>query len=135
MSAVIWVHMDALSREHPVFGAAPKAARPVYVWDAQDVASRGWSLKRCVFVLECLEEMEVEIVEGDYQTVLFALGGELFTARTPDPALKAVTAQLGATVVDAPAFAEVPDGADLRRFFRYWNATKGSVLKPTGSRT
>ncbi|MGB3455183.1 MAG: hypothetical protein WBG08_12315 [Litorimonas sp.] len=128
---MIWVHADALSSAHPVFREAPEGARAVFVWDAAELARRDWSLKRCVFVLECLAEMEVELVEGDPVAVLEATGAQtIYTAATPDPYVRDVVGRLTAQVrtVRDVHFASIPDSADMKRFFRYWNKAKKSVL-------
>ena len=137
MSAIIWVHADALSRDHPVFEAAPASARAIYIWDAEELARRDWSLKRCVFVLECLAGMGVDIVTGRTADVLAAISAEdIFTAATPDPDRLSAISELGkkVTVVSGPRFATVPAGADMGRFFRYWNKAKRDALTPTSSR-
>jgi hypothetical protein len=138
MTAMIWVHADALSRDHPVFAVAPSGARAIYIWDAEDLARRDWSLKRCVFVLECLAEMGVEIVTGRTTDVLAAVSAEnIFTAATPDPDRLSAISELGdkITVVSGPRFATVPAGADMGRFFRYWNKAKRDALKHTSPRS
>ncbi|MEM7729372.1 MAG: hypothetical protein AAF311_08860 [Pseudomonadota bacterium] len=134
MSAVIWVHWDALSVAHPVFGTAPDGARRVHVWDSEEIARRDWSLKRCVFVLECLAEMKVEILEGKPAEVLDGLGADaLYMADTPDPYLrKTVDAmKTGVTKVSEQTFTTLAEGADMGRFFRYWNKAKRSALRMT----
>lgn len=134
MSAIIWVHADALSRHHPVFYAAPTDARPIYVWDADDIARRNWSLKRCVFVLECLADMGLEILQGRTSDVLTSLGADhIFTAATPDPDRLEIiqTLEMGVTVVQPDPFVTVPNGTDMGRFFRCWNKVKPSAIRPT----
>lgn len=138
MSAVIWLHADALSRQHPVFNEAPERARVIYVWDADDLARRGWSLKRCVFVLECLAEMGVEILQGRPLDVLTAMDVDrIFTPATPDPIRIEIIKALGAkiSVVQSDPFVTVPDGTDMGRFFRYWNKAKRSAMQPTRNRS
>ena len=141
MSAVIWVHADALSATHRVFGEAPEDVRAVFVWDADELARRDWSLKRCVFVLECLAEMDVELLEGEPAAVLDGLQAErIYAATSPDPYIRGVLDALDTPVtrVAETRFADVPDGADLKRFFRYWNKAKKTALKPSqtdGDRT
>lgn len=135
MTSVVWIHAGALSREHPVFAAAPDGARAVYVWDADDLAQRGWSLKRCVFVLECLADMNVDILQGPTVDVLTAIGAErIFTAATPDSRRLNVIDMLVSKIVIVPSdpFVTVPDGTDMGRFFRYWNKAKRSALRPMG---
>lgn len=134
MSAIIWVHADALSHDHPVFSVAPVDARAIYIWDAEDLAQRDWSLKRCVFVLECLADLGVEIVQGRTTEVLVAMDADLiFTAATPDPdRLSVINAlQDKVTIVPARPFTNIPAGADMRRFFRYWNKAKRAALQST----
>lgn len=138
MSAIIWVHWEALSEDHPVFSAAPQDAQRIFVWDAEDLARRDWSLKRCVFVLECLDEMDVEIVEGRPSQVLNDLKpSSVFTAASPDPYIRDEIARIEADVpvIKAEPFASVPDNVDMKRFFRYWNKAKKTVLLPTESQT
>lgn len=138
MSAVIWVHADALSRQHPVFDEAPEGARVIYVWDADDLARRDWSLKRCVFVLECLAGMEVEILQGRSLDVLTTIESDhLMTAATSDPCRMQVINALGIkiTVVQPDPFVTVPDGTDMGRFFRYWDKAKRSALQPLQNRS
>ena len=133
MSAVVWVHIDALSRDHPVFARAGEGARAVFVWDAADMARRGWTLKRCVFVMECVEDMGVEVIEGSYAEVLAGLGaGRILTADTPDPALRAAAdAVAGLERVPGRPLTDIPATTDMGRFFRFWNKARRSVLTPT----
>lgn len=134
MTAIVWVHADALSRQHPVFAAAPEDARAIYVWDADDLAQRDWSLKRCVFVLECLADMNVEVLQGLSVDVLGAIRADrIFTSATPDPHRLNVIDVLGSRIVVVPSdpFVTVPEGTDMGRFFRYWNKARRSALRPT----
>lgn len=134
MSAIIWVHADALSRHHPVFTEAPVDARVVYIWDAVDLARRNWSLKRCVFILECLADLDVEILQGGTGDVLAGLDADrIYTADTPDPYRRNAINALGATctIVKSAPFVSVPDDTDMGRFFRFWNKAKTSALRPT----
>jgi hypothetical protein len=133
---VIWVHMDALSKEHPVFAVAPNA-RTVYVWDADDLARRGWTLKRCVFVMECVEAMDVEVLQGKMHEVLRDLDAKrLFHAKTADPALLACLDGLESEIiaVSPKPFTNVPRDTDMGRFFRFWNKARRSAMSPTPER-
>ncbi|WP_298913710.1 hypothetical protein [uncultured Algimonas sp.] len=129
MSAMIWVHFDALSMAHPVFAAAPDGARRIHVWDPEELARRDWSLKRCVFVLECLQQMDVELVPGDPADVLDA--DDVFLAASPDPYIRGVAERLSGHVriVDDEPLSVVPDDTDMTRFFRFWNKTRRSALR------
>ena len=123
--AVVWVHIDALDAEHPVMS---RSERAVFVWDAADMERRGWSLKRCLFVHECVAEMGVEVVAGRAEDVLREIGGPVFAADTPDPALRAVMEAVGAEAVPGKPFSSLPPGTDMGRFFRYWNQAKRSAM-------
>ncbi len=130
---VIWVHLDALSRRHPVFEAAPEA-RAVFIWDAEDLARRGWTLKRCVFVMECVEAMGVEVLEGPAAKILESLQAErIFFAKTADPALRSAVRGLKAETISVAArsFTDVPRDTDTGRFFRFWNKARRSAMSPT----
>ena len=134
MSAIVWVHWDALASDHPVMTAAPEEARRVFVWDAQETARRDWSLKRCVFILECLEDLDVELLEGRPSDILNGLNAtEIYTAYSPDPYIRVEIDRIEAdvTIVKPQTFVSVPDSVDMKRFFRYWNKAKKSVLHLT----
>ena len=134
MSAIVWVHWGALSSDHPVMSAAPEDARVVYIWDADEIARRDWSLKRCVFILECLEDMNVEILEGRPSDVLNGLNpSNVYTTTSPDPYIRREIDLIDAevSVVKPQTFVSLPDDVDMKRFFRYWNKAKKTVLQPT----
>ena len=126
--AIAWVHIDALDADHPVMD---RAERAVFVWDAGDMARRGWTLKRCLFVHECVAEMGVEVIAGEAASVLRALDGPIFAAETPDPALKAVMAALEIEAVPGKPFSTLPPSTDMGRFFRYWNQARRSAMTHT----
>ena len=136
VSTTVWVHHDALSREHPVFERAGEGARALFVFDPDDYRTRGWSLKRLVFVVECVEDMDAEVVEGPLIDTLKSIDGPLLTARTPDPhyreVIEAVRKSRELTTVKERPFATVGDTTDLKRFFRYWKKAKKSAMNPHG---
>ena len=136
VSATVWVHHDALSRAHPVFERAGEGTRAIFVFDPDDYRARGWSLKRLVFVVECVESMGAEIIEGPLLDTLASIDGPLLTARTPDlyyrEVIEAVRRSRDITVVRERPFATVGDTADLKRFFRYWKKAKKSAMNPHG---
>ncbi len=123
--AIVWVHIDALDSDHPVMRRGDRA---VFVWDAEDMERRGWSLKRCLFVHECVAEMGVEVIAGRTEEVLGGLGEPIVAAETPDPALKAIIKALDIETVPGKPFTALPPGTDMGRFFRYWNQAKRSAM-------
>ena len=132
---LVWVHHDAISREHPVFAEAGEGARAVFIFDAESYRRRGYTFKRLLFILECVEDAGFEVVEGEYLDALRDLAPTtIFAARTPDPDFKAVLTGARAfaevrTVKERP-FARLNAEPDLKRFFRYWNKAKKSVMDP-----
>ena len=64
MTVIVWIHADCLRRECAAFQQYPTAPA-VFVWD--DVVLRGYglSLKRMVFLYECLLDLDVAIYRGD----------------------------------------------------------------------
>ena len=138
MSAVVWVHWDAVSVDHPVMKAAPHEARRLFILDAQEIARRDWSLKRCVFLLECLEDMNLEIVEGQPSDILNSLKpSQVFTASSSDPYILKQVREIDGevSVIQPKPFVALPDDVDMKRFFRYWTKAKKSVMQPTENRT
>ena len=132
---LIWVNDDAISRDHPVFAEAGERARAVFVFDPDYYRAKGYSLKRLVFILECVEDAGFEVMEGDFATTLLSLSPDrIFVARSPNPHYREVVERLREQVdvktVNERAFARLGADADLKRFFRYWNKAKRSILNP-----
>ena len=131
---LIWVHDDAISRDHPVFEEAGEGARAVFVYDADYYRDRGYSLKRLVFIMECVEDAGIEVLEGPFADTLLSLSPDhICVAKTPNPHYRDVMETLRQSTevksVAAPAFARVGDGIDLKRFFRYWKKAKKDLLR------
>ena len=130
---LIWVHEDALRDDHPAYIAAPYDTRRVFVWDKDDFQARGYSLKRLVFLHECLQDMTVDVIAGHTKEVLSALNPDrLYTAQTHDPARRAIISALRETcdVIQTPdaVLTEVSDDTELGRFFRFWNKARRSAM-------
>jgi hypothetical protein len=129
---VIWVHGDCLSPRGPAFEAHP-GAPAIFVWD--DELLRRWriSLKRVVFIYECLLELPVTIRRGDVAAEVLAFAAEhgaqrIVTAESPSPRFRAIREQL-ALALPVAAIPVEPliayDGRlDLRRFSRYWQTAE-----------
>jgi hypothetical protein len=134
MSALVWVNLDNITLDHPVMDAAGSEARAIFIWDGAEMNARHYSLKRRVFIFECVQDLGVPIYVGDPVDILSALAEEadILTAHTPDPYVRDVLADLRDThtvrVIDTPTLAVVPAGTDTGRFFRFWNKAKRSAL-------
>lgn len=134
MSALIWLHEEALRVDHPVFKAAGEGAEAVFIWDDAYFKSEGYSLKRLVFIYELLADLNITCLKGETQAVLrgYAQGRDIFVPKTPNPRFKAIMASLvGVSVIPDTPLVIVPDDVDLRRFFRFWNKAKKSALSPS----
>ena len=131
MSALIWLHEDALRADHPVFKAAGEGAEAVFVWDDAYFLSEGYSLKRLVFIYELLAGLNITCLKGDTAAVLkdYAKGRKIFVSQTPNPKFNAIISHLdGAVIVPDTPLVIVPDDVDLKRFFRFWKRAKKSAL-------
>lgn len=141
---LLWVHTDSLNPESPMLLAHPESPA-VFVWDTEWLAKEAITLKRIVFLAECLGEMPgtIELRAGDPATELLAAAkaGDadyILAQRTPDPRLQA--AALSAARVlpvvwyDPPPFVENTRAFDLKRFSRYWQRAQSSAMQTTPSR-
>ena len=133
---VIWVHEDALSQSHPVFSAAKNAKAVLFIWDNEYFQSQGYTVKRLLFIYECLLEMDVQIIKGNTLEVLSDFcEGEIFTASTPNPYFLDIIEQMGersskVTLVEDDPFSQIPQDEEMERFFRFWNKGRKSIMKP-----
>ena len=132
MSTLIWLHEDALRADHPVFAQAGDAIA-CFIWDDAYLAAQGYGLKRRVFIYESLLALPVEIVAGPLVETLASLvaqhgATQIYTAKTPNPDLKAVmqAARAHAKLTSVPdtGFVQMDAQPELKRFFKYWNKAK-----------
>ena len=77
MSDLIWLHEDALRRDHPVFTEAGSASRAFFVWDDTYLQQMDYGFKRLLFIYETLLELPLTIVRGERFECLSELAGEL----------------------------------------------------------
>ena len=61
---IIWVHGDCLNPHSPAFTGHPHAPA-IWVWDDAYLQRSQLSLKRILFIYECLLELPVAIHRGD----------------------------------------------------------------------
>lgn len=140
--SVIWVHGDALSPRHPVFLQA-SGAPALFVWD--DALLQEWriSLKRVLFMYECLLEIPVTIRRGDVAMEVLRFAQEhsaarILTPSSPSPRHRWWCQRIAALMPDTTSLQLVPDEPfvpddypyDLKRFSRYWQAARNHVLDP-----
>lgn len=143
MSDLVWLHEDALCREHPVFEAAAPGACAVFVWDDAYLQQMGYGFKRLVFIYETLLELNLGIFRGDLVECLGQLarqhGSRILVPATPNPQLRHTIERLSnefeVEVIAEQAFVTLPREPDLRRFFRYWNKARKLAMTPGRGRS
>jgi hypothetical protein len=133
---IVWVHADVLSPYGPAFQAAP-GAPAIFVWD--EALLRDWqiSLKRIVFIYECLLELPVVIRRGDVAEEVVKFANEhnathILTAESPSPRFRGICQQVAQTmpsgsrleVLRVAPFLDYEGEFDLKRFSRYWRKAK-----------
>lgn len=138
---LLWHHTDSLNPSSPVVtlhAGAPAA----FIWDTGWLVPNRISLKRVLFIAECLREMpgDLDIRVGEPAEQLLAAaqsaGADYILAqRTPDPRLIAAASHaaqhLPVVWFDPPPFVSISRGFDLKRFSRYWKRAQKSALQPT----
>ncbi len=140
---LLWVHTDDLNPESAAFKQWP-GSPAVFVWDTQWLTAQEISLKRIVFIAECLQAMpgHLEIRFGDPATEVLAAAREhgadgIVAQRTPDPRLIQAASHLQRSMpvvwTDPPPFVEGTREFELKRFSRYWQRAQSSAMQPTRS--
>jgi deoxyribodipyrimidine photo-lyase len=138
---LLWLHTDGLNPDSAMLRNS-EGKPAVFIWDTEWLTKSRISLKRIVFLAECLQDMPgtIELRNGDPATELLAAakanGADYIVAqRTPDPRLRAValTVERSLPVVwyDPPPFVESTRAFDLKRFSRYWQKAQASAMQPT----
>lgn len=141
---IIWVHADNLHPRQAAFQAAPDAPA-LFVWDDELLRQWAISLKRVVFIYECLLDLPVTIRRGESvaeQVLSFAREHDatrLLTASSPSPRHRAIcdaiTAQapdLQLDILSDPPFVDSADFSgepDLKRMTRYWRQIRDAALR------
>jgi hypothetical protein len=132
---VVWVHGDSLSAASAALRANP-GAPAIFVFDDALLASYQLSLKRMVFLYECLLEMPVVIRRGDIVAEVLAFAHEhgavvVETTPSPSPYFRQISERLSQKLTllvhCEPPFAE-DRSYSLGRFFRYWSKAEASIL-------
>ena len=136
---IAWVQGDCLSPKNPALLEYPDAPA-IWVWD--DALLEEWkiSLKRIVFIYECLLELPVTIRRGDVAAEVIAFAKEngadgVATAASPSPRFDAICDRIEQAVsVEVEVWSPEPfvdyDGyIDLKRFSRYWRVAQQYVFE------
>lgn len=137
---LVWLTLDAASAVGPAVLLHPDAPR-LFVIDARWLAEERPSLKRLVFLFECLADVPgLEIRVGDPAVIVperaRAAGcGRVVHAATPCTRVRRASGRIAETLpvaaVPWPAFCDRSRVEDLGRFSRYWQKVSRSALQPT----
>lgn len=134
---IVWVHGDCLNPKNPAILEYPDAPA-IWVWD--DALLKEWqiSLKRIVFIYECLLELPVTIRRGNVATEVVAFAKEhgadgVATAQSPSPRFEAICndiedAGLEVEVWSSDPFVDYDGYIDLKRFSRYWRKAQQYIF-------
>jgi deoxyribodipyrimidine photo-lyase len=141
---LVWLTLDSLAVTSPAALRHPTAPR-LFVLDPAWLAAEQPTLKRLVFVFDCLAEIEgVEVVHAAPQEAVPLVArhqgcDHVAVASTPCPATRAaasaIAAELPVHVIDEPPFCDRSRVTDLGRFSRYWSKVSRSALAPTPGRS
>lgn len=130
---ILWLHEKALRDNHPAFDKLEKSAEVVHIWDDAYYKSRQYSFKRLVFIYETLTELPVDIYHGNTVDVIRDLGAtEVIIPDAPDTQIQALIKKIQqvfrVTIVPEEPFVDVPQEADFKRFFKFWNKARKSAF-------
>ena len=139
--SIIWVHGDNINPYAPTFKQFPDSPA-IFVFDDALLATWNISLKRIVFLYECLLELPVSIQQGNVvdRIVQFASEhetDEIITMDSPSPRfaelVDSLKNQMGEStriqVLQETPLVAVDDEFDYKRFSRYWRKAKPYAMR------
>lgn len=131
-SPILWIHGDCLRPDNPALAAYP-GAPAVFVFDDALIERYRISLKRIVFLYECLLELPVAIRRGDVVSEILAFAREhgatrVVTTDSPSPRFMELCQHLrrdvALEVLSEQPFLDYDGDLDLKRFSRYWRVAQ-----------
>lgn len=133
---IVWIHGDCLDPRQEALRRHP-AAPAMWVWDDALLQRRQITLKRILFIYECLLDLPVAIRRGRVAQEILAFAAEhgataVATAGSVSPGFEAICdklrdAGLQLLIYDPEPFVDLPQEPDLRRFSRYWRAAQAQL--------
>lgn len=137
-NTIVWVHGDNLNPHGPALSTYP-GTPAIWIWDEPLLEAWRISLKRILFIYECLLELPVTIRRGQMVVELARFAQEhaaatIATAASPTPRFHEICRRLqegGLRVEVLPErpFADPNLDYDLKRFSRYWRKAQKSALR------
>ena len=141
MSACIWLHEEALSLSHPVFQAAPENTPAIFIWDEAYLRAQQYSLKRLVFIDECVADLGILAVDtpcslgtadwlklSEYQTI--------YIPASVNPWINTIIADVRThknvhvvpTSLAFPMDSSLDSNQEYRRFYAYWRQLEKNLF-------
>ena len=136
---IVWLHGDCLSPKGPALQTYPNAPA-IWVWDEKLLEEWQISLKRIVFIYECLLELPVTIRRGDVAAEVVTFAKEhgadgVATVDSPSPRFETICDDIEAAlsleveVLSPEPFVKYEGYIDLKRFSRYWRVAQQYVFE------
>ena len=129
---VIWIHGDCLAPDSPAL-VRHASAPAIWVWDDELLEEWRLSLKRIVFIYECLLELPLTIRRGSVADEVSRFAREhnaarVVTINSPSPRFGSIVDEIsravGVEVLEAEPFLDYDGHLDLKRFSRYWRVAQ-----------
>ena len=142
MTALVWLHEDALRHDHPVYTAAGEDVISCFFWDEDYLQKMDYGFKRLVFIYETLCELPVTIIHDSTVEGLIRLAENqscetIYIPATPNPLLQEIIVELEhrllVVIVEDTPFVSLTKDLDMKRSFRYWNKAKKLAMQPSDS--
>ena len=140
LKQIVWLHNDCLSPTNPALQAYSDMPA-IFVWDEAWLRYETPSLKRLVFMYECLLECPVTIRRGDVVKEVLDFAQDqnaqtIITVESPSPRFSQIVHQLRQQIDEIricpiSPFLTTDEQIDLRRFSRYWRTARRYVFNVT----
>jgi hypothetical protein len=135
--SLIILHEEALRSTHPVFTAAPKGTKAIYIWDDAYINQVNYSLKRLVFIYETLCELPIDIIHGDTISTIKELAPpSIYVPTSNNPYICSLINDLKliteVNVINEEEFAHIKKPISFKRFFQYWNQAEKTAFLNNG---
>jgi deoxyribodipyrimidine photo-lyase len=137
---LVWLTLDSAADTSPAASRFPETPR-LFVVDDDWLAAEQPSLKRLVFLFECLAEIPgIEVVAGDPREIVPARAAAqgcdaVAVAESSCPRQRAASDAIAAVIPVLtqawPRFCDRSRVRDLGRFSRYWQKAGPSAMQPT----
>ena len=137
MNKIIWIHDQALKKDHAILNALDSHTKAIFIWDDTYFRDRHYSLKRLVFIYESLCEMPILIFKGSVYDVIASLCPcQITTFFTTDSKIQQIiqklSQQYAVEVIQPKPFVQIVESHRFKRFFNYWNQAQKTAFIQDG---